>query len=771
VAERGFILTPTYRVVGGRPEVHLHAVLEDGGPALIVDDRLAPYFFVHAAGEATVHRLAPAARTAATGLRTFAGEPVVRVELALPGDVPAVRSRLREAGVECFEADLRFAYRFLIDHGIRGGFTVEGSAERRPGVGRVYRNPALAPADFAPRLRVLSFDFETSLDGARLYSVAMDGAGGERVLMIAPGEVAGAEAVPDERTLLVRFLAHVRDVDPDVLTGWNVCDFDLAVLLRACQRAGLRCPLGRTDDQLELRRDQNFTRESRAVLVGRVVLDGLALLRGAFIRLEDYRLDTAARLLIGKRKLFGPEHRGAEIETAYRDDPARLAAYNLQDARLVLEILAKTGLVELAVRRSLLTGMQLDRVSASIASVDSLYLSELRARGRVAPSVHAGVEWEGGIAGGLVLDSRPGLYRNIMVFDFKSLYPSLIRTFNIDPLTHAGADGAEAVLRTPGGAAFRRDEPGILPALVARLAAERARARAAGDGVAAQAIKILMNSLFGVLGSPASRLFSPAVANAITTAGQHVIRLAAAAVHDLGLRVIYGDTDSLFVDAGWSDTLQAAERAEELRAAIAAAVGTALTRDFGCTSYLELEFEKVYARFFMPEVRGGATGSKKRYAGLVVDAAGETLEVVGLEAVRRDWSGVARRFQRELLDLVFHDRPLAPFVQTFVVELRAGRFDGELAYRKAVRKPLSEYTRTTPAHVKAARKQGAGAGRIVTYVVTRAGPEPEGALTAPPDHEHYVVHQLRPIADAVLRCLGGPDFDTIIGARRQLSLF
>jgi DNA polymerase-2 len=767
---RGFILTPTYRVVGGRAEVHLHAVLEDGGPALIVDDRLTPYFFVRAADEAATCRLAPAARVVPAGLRSLAGELVVRVELALPGDLPGARSRLAAAGIECFEADLRFAYRYLIDRGIRGGFTVDGQSEPRPGVGRVFRNPTLAPAAFAPALRVLSFDLETSPDAARVYAASMAGTGGERVLIVAPHAVAGAEAVPDERTLLERFLAHVRAADPDVLTGWNVCDFDLAVLLRACHRAGLRCALGRTDDEVELQRDQSFTRESRAVLPGRVVLDGLALLRGAFFHFEDYRLDTAARLLLGKRKLIGPEHRGAEIEAAYRDDPARLAAYNLEDSRLVLEILGKTGLVELAVRRSLLTGMQLDRVSAAIASVDALYLGELRARGRVAPSVHAAAGGAG-IVGGLVLDSRPGLYRNILVFDFKSLYPSLIRTFNIDPLTHVSPDAAVDAIRTPSGAAFRRDEMGILPALVARLAAERARARAAGDPVGAQAIKILMNSLFGVLGAPACRFFSPALANAITTTGQHVIRAAVDAVGALGHSVIYGDTDSLFVDASEPDTARAAARAETLRAAIGDAVGAAITRDFGCPSFLELEFEKVYARFFMPEVRGGTAGSKKRYAGLVVTDGVETLDVVGLEAVRRDWSGVARRFQRELLALVFHDRPVADFVRAFVADLRAGRFDAELAYRKAIRKPLAEYTKTTPPHVKAARKPGAGGGRLVTYVVTRAGPEPVDGLTAAPDHEHYVVHQLRPIADAVLRFLDGPDFDAITDARRQLSLF
>ena len=769
MAERGFILTPTYRVVGGRPEVHLYGVLEGGEPVLVVDDRQAPYFFVRAADAG---RVGARARAVPVDLVTFAGERVARVEVARPADVPPLRARLGDAGVECFEADLRFAYRYLIDRGLKGAFAVTGAFVRRPGVGRVYRNPTLEPADFAPQLSVLSLDIETSLDASRLYSVALAGAGGERVLMVGKGTVTDAEVFADERALLVELLAHIRRVDPDVLTGWNVCEFDLAVLLRCCRRYGLRCTLGRSDDELDIRRDQNFTREPRAILFGRQVLDGLALLRGAFVRLEDYRLETAAQTLLGRGKLFAPGDRGADIERAYRTDPASLAAYNLEDARLVLAILERTALVELAVRRSLLTGMQVDRVGASIASVDSLYLGKLRARGRVAPSVRATAEADGaGIVGGLVLDSVPGLYRNILVFDFKSLYPSLIRTFNIDPLTFVAGDSRTDVLRTPGGAAFRRDEAGILPDLVARLAEERAQARRAGDQVASQAIKILMNSLFGVLGSPASRLFSPAVANAITTAGQHVIRLAAEAAGRRGHRVIYGDTDSLFVDPSETDTARAAAHAEELRDGIGRDAAEALTREFGCTSCLELEFEKVYARFFMPEIRGGATGSKKRYAGLVIEPAGETLEIVGLEAVRRDWSEVARRFQRELLGRVFHDEPVVEFIRGFVAELRAGRFDGELVYRKAIRKPLADYTKTTPPHVKAARKQTGTTGRIVRYVVTRAGPEAVGETSAPPDYDHYVTQQLKPIADAILRFVGGRDFDDTIGARRQLSLF
>ncbi len=147
------------------------------------------------------------------------------------------------------------------------------------------------------------------------------------------------------------------------------------------------CALGRARDEIAILRDPGFSREARVVLPGRVVLGGLALLRGAFLRLDDYRLGTAARTILGRGELFGPDDRGEQIEASYRDDPARLAEYNLEDARLVRDLLEKTGLIELSVRRSLLTGMQARSRGAQIAAIDSLHLPALRARGEVAPSV------------------------------------------------------------------------------------------------------------------------------------------------------------------------------------------------------------------------------------------------------------------------------------------------------------------------------------------------------------------------------------------------
>jgi DNA polymerase II len=770
---RAFILNPTYRVVKGTPEVHLYCVLESGEPCMIIDDRVRPYFFVRKADEPKVRNLASYAALESCNLRSFAGETVLRIKVSVPGEVPSLRQRLEESSVECFEADVRFAYRYMMDRDIRGSLDVEGPYVRHGSLGRIYRNPVLHPCQWFPHLKIMSVDLETSPDGASLYSVALHSPAFSRVI-IRHGAVrkqTDVETVHSEPELIRCFLQHIGQQDPDILTGWNVVDFDLVILARAARRHRMRFAIGRTDDDFDSRREASYTRESRALTFGRLVLDAQSLMRGAFIRLQDYTLETAAQTVLGRGKLIKGADRRVEIERLYRSEPQRLVEYNLEDARLVTEILDRTALINLAIERSLLTGMPLDRVSAAIASIDSLYLRALRSRGVVAPSVGRDVR-QASITGGYVMDAQPGLYRNVVVFDFKSLYPSIIRTFNLDPLTLvSNVAAASDALEAPNGARFRRDVQGILPDLVAKVAEEREQARKEGQHVKAYAMKILMNSLYGVLGSGASRLFFPSVANAITYFGQLLIRTAAEFASVSGYRVIYGDTDSLFVDSAEKDPERALAVAHRLRANIGDAVAAFVRERFACESYLELEFEKLYLRFFLPELRGGKIGSKKRYAGLVSDADGsERIEFVGLESVRRDWSDASKTLQKELLHLVFHDRPVADLIRSFVADLRTGRFDGQLVYRKAVRKDLEDYIKTTPPHVQAARRQRHPGSRFVEYVMTHHGPEPVGEETAPLDYEHYVEHQIKPVADAILRFLG-TSFDVILDSRRQLTLF
>jgi len=372
-----------------------------------------------------------------------------------------------------------------------------------------------------------------------------------------------------------------------------------------------------------------------------------------------------------------------------------------------------------------------------------------------------------GVRGGAVLDSRPGLFENVAVYDFKSLYPSLIRTFNLDPLAHARA--GEGDIEAPNGARFSR-ESALLPGVIERFMERREAARLRGDRHADQAIKIMMNALFGVLGTPGCRFFDPDIANAITSFGQQTLAWTQAAFEAAGVEVLYGDTDSLFVQLR-ARHAQAAEReSRSLREEVEASIATRIREHYAVEPRLTLELEKLFSRFFMPRVRGGRSGSKKRYAGLVDDE----LEVVGLEAVRRDWPGIAGRLQRGMLTRVFAEEDVVAYLREVLAALHGGEVDEELVYAKRLRKSsLESYTATTPPHVQAARKAGMSGGGVVRYLITRRGPEPlrpGDPLPDDIDREHYVEKVLRPVAETILEAVGR-EFDEALGQPRQLPLF
>jgi DNA polymerase-2 len=773
---RGFILQPTYRVEDGRPVVHLFGTLEDGRPFLVRDTREVPHFYVEAS-DAAAARERGAGRQQASDRQTFSGAAVVRVDVPTPADTPPLRERLARAGIRTYEADVRFAMRGLIDRGLRGAIAIRGEGLARPGVGVVFEDPELSPATWTPRLGVLSFDIETDPGARKLLSIALYGRGVSEVLLLTPPDracPAGARPFATEADLLAAFCARVREIDPDILTGWNVIDFDLAVLQRLGQRLGVPLELGRGPGTLRLRTLGSSRGLREATIPGRVVLDGLALMRGAFVRMEDQSLDAVARSVLGEGKTISGKGRADEILRLFEEDRASLVEYNRTDARLVVEILEKLELVELAVERSLLTGLPLDRVSSSIAAFDFLYLSELGRRRIVAPSVgsvETGGEPQGG---GHVLEPLPGLYSNVVVLDFKSLYPSLIRTFQIDPLnlvrsTGAGEDEALDPIVAPSGAAFARRR-GILTEMLDEIMPRREEAKRAGDAVKSHAIKILMNSFYGVLGTPACRFYDPRLANAITSFGREVLLWSRERIETEGRRVLYGDTDSLFVESGAGSVDGARAFGSELADALTRDLAAHVDRRWGVQSLLDLEFERLYLRLCLPSVRHGTAGARKRYAGLVEGPRGPQVVFTGMEAVRGDWTDLAREVQRELYARLFAERPVDEYIRTIVDDLRAGAHDERLVYRKSLRKAPEEYTATTPPHVAAARKMpGKRRGRI-SYVITTAGPEPVGAQTHPLDYAHYIEKQIRPVAEPVLALLG-LDFPRVAGTERQLSLF
>jgi DNA polymerase-2 len=307
----------------------------------------------------------------------------------------------------------------------------------------------------------------------------------------------------------------------------------------------------------------------------------------------------------------------------------------------------------------------------------------------------------------------------------------------------------------------------------------REAAKQRGDGVAAHAIKILMNSFYGVLGTPACRFSNPALANSITGLGKLLLLWSKAWFEGKGFAVLYGDTDSLFVSSGLADAEAAQQRAQRLAAALNRDLTAYIAERWRVASRLELEFEKLYLKLLLQRARHSTRGASKRYAGLVYAAAGEAVaggavardpvEFVGMEVVRRDWTAVAKRVQRELYQRLFTGEPVAPYLADIVKRVRRGELDAELVYQKGLRRGLEEYTETTPPHVAAARKSGLPPGRSVRYVMTLDGAEPLDKVTHPLDREHYIAKQIRPVAEPILEALA-LDFDLIVGDRRQFEL-
>ncbi|MCL4108334.1 UNVERIFIED_CONTAM: hypothetical protein GTU68_065362 [Idotea baltica] len=548
----------------------------------------------------------------------------------------------------------------------------------------------------------------------------------------------------------------MKEYDPDVIIGWNVIAFDLEFLQSKCKQLNIPFDIGRGDSKQQsaaILIPQQSGHMHIARIPGRVVLDGITSLRGAFWSFESFELDFVSEKLLGKKKLINQS--GAEkldeIRRQYRDDPVALAEYNLEDCRLVNDIFDKTDLLNFSIQRAQMTGLAIDRQGGSSAAFDNLYLPRLHRQGYVAPDIGSQKNRQNS-PGGFVMDSQPGLYENVLVLDFKSLYPSIIRTFKIDPLGLAKGLKVHDLKDTIPGfldAEFSR-ECHILPDLVTQLWQDRDDAKKHKNKPLSQAIKIIMNSFYGVLGSSGCRFFNPQLASSITMRGHQIIQMSRELIEKEGFTVIYGDTDSVFVLVGDGQTEEQCQIiGQELQNKLNIWWQDYLQNEFEIESNLEIEFETHYLRFLMPTIRGAETGSKKRYAGMINNNGERQMIFKGLETVRTDWTPLAREFQQELYQRIFTKQPFNQFIKDTHNALITGQLNNKLTYTKRLRRPLASYTSTQPPQVKAARKMK-NPGRKIQYVITLNGPEPTENMDSTPDYQHYVDKQLAPVADSIL---------------------
>ncbi|WPO98222.1 DNA polymerase II [Pseudomonas sp. HR96] len=686
--------------------------------------------------------------------------------------------RLKQGGVDVYEGDIRPHERYLMERFITAPVSFAGSDD----------NAQLKPApDYRPNLRLASLDIETTERG-ELYCIGLHGCGQRQVYMLGPPNNAAAkvdfdlEYCTDRTQLLERLNQWLERHDPDAIIGWNVVQFDLRVLHEHAQRLGVPLRLGRGGATMEWRETAVKGKHYFAGAAGRLIIDGIEALRSATWSFPSFSLENVAQTLLGEGKdIDDPYQRMASINRMFAEDKPALARYNLKDCELVTRIFEKTELLTFLLERATVTGLAADRSGGSVAAFSHRYMPLMHRQGFVAPNL--GERPPEASPGGFVMDSQPGLYESVLVLDYKSLYPSIIRSFLIDPV------GLVEGLREPDdahsvagfrGARFSRTRH-CLPGIVEQVWEGREHAKRTGNKPLSQALKIIMNAFYGVLGSSGCRFFDPRLASSITLRGHEIMARTRQLIEVRGYQVIYGDTDSTFVWLGRAhDQNEAQVIGLELVAHINAWWAEHLQQQYGLASALELQYETHFKRFLMPTIRGAEEGSKKRYAGLVQRADGsEQMVYKGLESVRSDWSPLARDFQQQLYQRIFSRQPYQDYVRETVRATLAGELDAALVYRKRLRRRLDDYERNVPPHVRAARladdyndQQGRPrqyqSGGWISYLITIAGPQPLENLSAPIDYDHYIGKQLQPVADGILPFVQD-DFERLIGG--QMGLF
>ena len=760
-----FILTGEWLDARGRNVLKFIGISDELGTVELTFSNNPVFFIEH---KSFISNLSIPYNRKEVELQNFDEKAVDALYFNTQRDLRTAAEELGGMSIKTFEADIDPARRFLMERFINAQVKVEGVGYQKKNL-TSFTNPKIEPCEFTPKLLIASVDIETGAQNNQLYSIAVHLSRKEeekKVFIVSDDKVKLPSYVSkceDEKALLQNFIEWFIEKDPDIVIGWHVIGFDLMFLENKCREWNLAFDIARADGRVSLR--QRKPRGYFASVTGRVIIDGPHALRTSFFTFEDYRLETVAQEFLAEGKTITPDQdKVAEIERLFIEDKTKLADYNLNDAILVTNIFKKAGLIELSIRRSQLSGLLMNELGMMTAAFDHFLLPKLHRVGYVAPNVKD-LDTSEHAAGGYVMDPVPGIYDDVIVLDFKSLYPSIIQTFKIDPFSNLKSH--IDTIETLNGYKFSLTHH-FLPEFIDHLIEQRNIAKQKNDKQLSQAIKILMNSFYGVMGSFGCRFYHPNLPTAITGTGQKLLMGSKDFLADRGYEVIYGDTDSLFLKLNEGEGENAAVNGNRIAEELNKYWSEKIQNDFGLKSYLEIEFEKYYRKFILTPARGSESGAKKRYAGLLSESGRENIEFVGMEFVRSDWTRLAKEFQVELYSRIFNNEEIENWLREIVKKVKAGEYDDKLVYRKRLRKDLEEYTKNIPQHVKAARMLPETSGTVY-YVITKRGPVPVELKHTDIDYDHYIEKQIKPIADSVLILLG-ESFDSIVQSD-QLSFF
>ncbi len=683
----------------------------------------------------------------------------IKVTLHSPWKTPRYR---REALEFCdvLAADIPFHQRFIYDFDLGSCVRVYGEEEEK---GK-YTTELVVNAekfenigDFKPPLKILSFDIENSIKNGRIFTIG--------IAIWENGEIRKESIEGDEKDILWKFLEMIWKEDPDIITGYNIDGYDLELLSERYKKYGMDFLIGR-DKSKPQRIVGQFWR-----LHGRVIEDAWWAVKKE-LRLKQETLQAVAMHLFGEGKLDVDR---TNIDEEWEKDKEKVIEYCKKDAELALRILLRIGIINKYLDLATVTKFPLEDVIHSGTStwVDSLLIRE-------ADRHYIGVPLQGQerksrkIEGGYVHTIEPGLYHWVCVLDFKSMYPSIIIKYNIC-FTTLSKDGD---ILSPTGVRFLSKEKreGLIPKLLAELMKKRDELkrkmkedpdnRDYYDGLQ-KAVKILMNTFYGVLASSFYRFTNPDIGASITAFARDTIKRIIAELESEGIKVVYGDTDSVFFQSPYEDLEKTIE------------FGMKKAEEISKREKLILEFEKILEPFF-------SHGAKKRYVGRIIWPEEEkgNMVVRGYEIRRTDSFDLQSEAQRAVFEKILDGdiQGAIELAREIVSKVRAGKVPIESLVISRTVKDFKFYKNPdSMPNVQAARKlikmgQEFIPGMKVAWIVVNARGSkqdvepyiPGMEFNRKPDYRYYA----RRVAETLARITDvfGVDEENLLTGSRQISL-
>jgi len=410
-----FLLTDEWNDFNNNNSLIFYGVSDEGTVKLVFKNR--PVFFVDHSTQNLNLQFAHLRKQ--TKLKSFSLNPVDAIYFDTQNDLLRAEEFLRSNKIQTFESDVIPTKRFLMEKGINAQVKIVGEFFKQENI-LVFENPKITPISFTPKVKIASIDIETNVKDNSIYSFAIhltqNGKENKKLNDI----VFQHES---EKLILEKFIEDIKRLDPDIIIGWNVLGFDLTILEKRAKVRNVKFSIGR-DNSISKITQRNPGRYF-ARISGRVVLDGPMTLRSAFYSFEDFKLETVAQELLGTGKTIESDSdKVKQINFLFENNKLKFAEYNLTDSILVSEIFSKVGIIDQLITRSKLSGLFIDQLGQMTAAFDHFYLPKLHKKGFVASNVKD-IEIGHHSAGGYVFDPKPGLYENVFVLDFKSLYPSI----------------------------------------------------------------------------------------------------------------------------------------------------------------------------------------------------------------------------------------------------------------------------------------------------------------------------------------------------------